>query len=99
MGSGDGSAGRGGRLMHRALLTLMLAGTAAAPAHAAEPVDTALLDAELLEFLGSVDTEADEAWRDYLEERPMRATARQPADRKPARKLTSQPARKKVEKP
>lgn len=94
MGGGDGAAGRGGWLMHRTLLTLMLASAAAAPVHAAEPVE-----AELLEFLGSVDTEADEAWREYLEERPMRATANPPADRKPAREPAPQPVRKKVKKP
>lgn len=48
-------------------------------------------DAEFLEFLGSLDTE-DEAWREYLAERPDRAAdkaaagkpARRPEETKPA---------------
>ena len=48
---------------------------------AAEP---APVDAEFLEFLGSLDTE-DEAWREYLAERPERVAGKAAAG-KPARR-------------
>lgn len=47
---------------------LLLAGAHRAAAAAAEP--PAAVDAEFLEFLGSLDTE-DEEWREYLAERPV----------------------------
>lgn len=54
-----------------ALVTVLAAGAAAAAQPAAE------VDAELLEFLGSLDTE-DEEWREYLADRPIRAEAGKP---------------------
>ena len=42
------------------------------------------MDAELLEFLGSIDVE-DEEWREYLAERPIRPEAGKPVEA-PARR-------------
>jgi hypothetical protein len=39
------------------------------------------VDVELLEFLGSLDTEEEE-WREYLEERPVKAAAGKPVGQK-----------------
>lgn len=73
--------------MRTACVTAMLAGIAMGAVHAAEPkpakpvqdppgkIEAA--DAELLEFLGSLDTE-EEAWREYLEDRPVKAAAGKP---------------------
>jgi hypothetical protein len=87
--------------MHRTLLALVIAGAAVVPAGAAEPQPAAKpaaepVDAELLEFLGSLDAE-EEGWREYLEERPMRATTAKPAEAKPAPRPAAQPV--KVDKP
>jgi len=80
--------------MRRACVAALLAGVAAGAVHAAEPKtpppaqDKAApgkvepVDAELLEFLGSLDTEEEE-WRQYLENRPIRAAAARPAGKKP----------------
>jgi hypothetical protein len=57
-------------------LLIAMAALAAGTAPAAEPVPE--VDADLLEFLGSLDTE-DEEWRDYLAERPIRPEAGKPA--------------------
>jgi hypothetical protein len=57
-------------------LLVAVAVLAAGGAQAAEPVPE--VDADLLEFLGSLDTE-DEEWRDYLAERPIRNEAGKPA--------------------
>jgi hypothetical protein len=54
-------------------VAVMAVGSAAV--QAAEPVPAA--DADLLEFLGSLDTE-DEEWREYLAERPIRVEAGKP---------------------
>lgn len=55
---------------------LLAADTGARAAEPPAPVDT-----ELLEFLGSIDVE-DEAWREYLAERPVRPEAGKPDGRK-----------------
>ncbi len=65
---------------------LLAAGTGAT---AAEPPAPAV-DTELLEFLGSIDVE-DEAWRDYLAERPVRPEAGKPADQAPDPKQKTEP--------
>jgi hypothetical protein len=74
--------------MRYACVAALLAGVAAGAAHAGEPQTpppaqskVEPVDAEFLEFLGSLDTE-DEAWREYLETRPIRATAGKPAQQK-----------------
>jgi hypothetical protein len=78
--------------MRRAVLALLLAGIATSQARAAEPQPAAAaagkptaepVDAELLEFLGSLDTE-EEGWREFLEDRPIRAAGK-PASDKPVR--------------
>jgi hypothetical protein len=51
----------------RALLMCALAGLGSAGAKAAQPP----VDAELLEFLGSVDSD-DESWQEYLEHKPVK---------------------------
>jgi hypothetical protein len=58
---------------------------AAGAVRAAEPA--APVDAELLEFLGSLDSE-DEEWHEYLAARPVRAAAGKPAG-KPAEKAVA----------
>ena len=74
--------------MRRACTLALLAGMAAGAVHAAEqkappPAQSKVepVDPEFLEFLGSVDTE-DDSWREYLENRPIQATAGKPADKK-----------------
>ena len=57
--------------MRRALLLCALSGFGAAAAPAAQPP----VDADLLEFLGSVDSD-DESWQEYLEHKPVK-----PADK------------------
>ena len=52
-----------------ALLLCALAGFGAERAHAAQ----APVDADLLEFLGSIGEDDD--WQDYLEHKPVKATA------------------------
>jgi hypothetical protein len=58
--------------------------TPPAQARAVEPVD-----AELLEFLGSLDTE-DEEWREYLESRPVKEAAGKPEAKAPAKPAPKQ---------
>lgn len=64
---------------------LLVAGTGAMGAEPPPPVD-----AELLEFLGSIDIE-DEAWREYLAERPVRPEAGKPAGKTPEPQQETQP--------
>jgi hypothetical protein len=64
---------------------LLVAGTGAMAAEPPAPVDT-----ELLEFLGSIDVE-DEAWREYLAERPVRPEAGKPADKTPEAEQETRP--------
>ena len=61
------------------LLVMVLAGAPASASLAAEPAAKADppasdVDMDLLEFLGSLDAE-DGEWREYLEQRPIRAEA------------------------
>lgn len=65
--------------------TLLGAGAGALAAEPPAPVDT-----ELLEFLGSIDVE-DEAWREYLAERPVRPEAGKPADKAPEPEQETKP--------
>jgi len=53
---------------------------AAPPTH--EPVASAAADADLLEFLGSVDSEED-GWHDYLEQTDLDKVIRAPAKAAP----------------
>jgi hypothetical protein len=58
----------------------------ATAAHAAAPVQDskpAQVDAELLEFLGSIDTE-EEGWQEYLEQKPVKPVAAKASPGKPA---------------
>ncbi len=57
-----------------ALLLCALAGIGAPRAHAAQ----APVDADLLEFLGSIG-EDDDDWQDFLEQKPVKAAAGKPA--------------------
>jgi hypothetical protein len=56
-----------------ALLLCALAGIGAPRAHAAQPP----VDADLLEFLGSIGEDDD--WQDFLEYKPVKAAAGKPA--------------------
>jgi hypothetical protein len=77
--------------MRRACVAALLAGVAAGAVQAAEPkaappvrsvpAKVEPVDAELLEFLGSLDTEEEE-WREYLEDRPIKAAGK-PVEKKP----------------
>ncbi len=75
--------------MRRAYLAALLAGLATGSAQAAESKPAAprdeqqveAVDAELLEFLGSLDTE-EEDWREFLEDRPIKVAAGKPAEKK-----------------
>lgn len=88
MGSRHGRARGSGRLNRRGiLLAAALLGTGAG-AQAAEP--PAPVDTELLEFLGSIDAE-EEAWREYLAERPVRPEAGKPADKAPEQEQETEP--------
>ncbi len=88
--------------MRHACFAALLAGTVAGSVQAAEPkpappaqsapAKVEPVDVELLEFLGSLDTEEEE-WREYLEERPVKAAAGKPVEKQtPA----SQPDAKQV---
>jgi hypothetical protein len=73
--------GSGGYLMRRTLLVCALAGFGAAGTRAAQPP----VDAELLEFLGSIDSD-DESWQEYLEHKPVKPAdkkAKEPAKQEP----------------
>ncbi len=77
--------------MRNACFAALLAGAVAGSAQTAEPKPAAPaqsapskvepVDVELLEFLGSLDTEEEE-WREYLEERPVKAAAGKPVEQK-----------------
>lgn len=76
MGRGHDRTRRCRRLSTRCTVLLAVAALTAGTAQGAEPVPQ--VDADLLEFLGSLDTE-DEEWRNYLAERPIRPEAGKPA--------------------
>lgn len=86
--------------LSRAVLVVLLAsataGAAAAEPRREEPARPAAepVDAELLEFLGSLDTEED-GWPEFLEERPVRTATGKPAGKEPARRPAPQPAKDK----
>jgi len=60
-----------------------LAGLALNTARAAAPPPKAV-DAELLEFLGSLDVE-ESGWQEYLEQKPVKAPVKQPQKSPPRR--------------
>ena len=90
--------------MKGACIAVVLAGLATGAVQAAEPKpapdtgkDVERIDAEFLEFLGSLDTE-DEDWREFLESRPINNAAGKTAGQKtPAPK--PDPKQDKVKKP
>lgn len=67
--------------MRRALPAGLLLGLCATGAMAAQPAGNARpadeVDMELLEFLGSIDSE-EEGWQEYLEQKPVKPVARAP---------------------
>lgn len=82
MGGIDGRAGQGWHVISRSVLAMAvtaLMGTAQA-AESAKKVD-----AELLEFLGSIDAE-EEGWQEYLEQKPVK-----PVEKKPQQKPVPAP--------
>jgi hypothetical protein len=80
--------------MRRALLLCALAGFGAGARAAQPPVD-----AELLEFLGSIDSD-DDSWQEYLEKKPVKPAAKQaakqPAPKQEAKAAPPKPEEKKV---
>jgi hypothetical protein len=65
--------------MRRVLLLCAVAGLGVDTARAAPPRTAQHpVDAELLEFLGSLDSEED-GWQEYLEKAPMKAAEKAPA--------------------
>jgi hypothetical protein len=78
--------------MRRALLLCAL-GFGGAGAQAAQPP----VDAELLEFLGSVDSD-DESWQEFLEHKPVKPTPDKPVTkpRQVAKTPPPKPEEKKV---
>lgn len=87
MGRRHGGA-RGPRRLKQSFAMAAALFAAGSGAMAAEPATA--VDTELLEFLGSIDVE-DEAWREYLAERPIRPEAGKPADRTPEPKRKTDP--------
>jgi hypothetical protein len=91
--------------MRSACVAVMLAGMAmdgamAAEARPAPPAPGKVVepvDVELLEFLGSLDTE-DEEWREYLESRPVKEAAGKPEQKAPAKPAPKQAGAKQQEK-
>jgi hypothetical protein len=80
--------------MRRALLMCALAGFGSAGAKAAQPP----VDAALLEFLGSIDSD-DESWQEYLEHKPVKPPPDKPAAKQPkavAKTSPPKPDEKKV---
>src|SRR6186713_3211878 len=84
MGGRNGRARRSWRLnaSRGVLATAVVALATGTLGHAAQPA--AAVDAELLEFLGSLDTEGED-WHEFLEARQIRPEAGKPA-RKPVTK-------------
>ena len=75
MGRIHARAGQGRHVIRKALRTMLVATMFAGVAHATE--DAKKVDAELLEFLGSIDAE-DEGWQEYLEQKPVKPEAKKP---------------------
>lgn len=91
--------------MRRICVAAVLAGMAAGGAQAAEPKaapagqsKAETVDADFLEFLGSLDTE-DEEWREFLESREIKSAAGKPVERKPPPKPPEVKQEDKVKKP
>jgi hypothetical protein len=92
--------------MRSACMAALLAGVAVGAVQAAEPraappaqrapEKVEPVDADFLEFLGSLDTE-DEEWRQYLEDRPIKAAGK-PAQQKPPPPAKQDPQQVKQEK-
>lgn len=59
-------------------IVILLLGAAAQAAESAQQVD-----AELLEFLGSIDAE-EEGWQEYLEQKPVKPVQKAPQEKAPA---------------
>lgn len=71
--------------MRRTLLLCALAGFGAAGVRAAQPP----VDADLLEFLGSIDSD-DDSWQEYLEHKPVKPAQKQAA-KPPAKQEAGKP--------
>jgi hypothetical protein len=72
--------------MVRSALLAAVAGLTMHAARAAAPPPKEV-DAELLEFLGSLDVEED-GWQEYLEQKPVKAPAKQPEKAPPPKRAT-----------
>lgn len=83
MGRSDGRAGQGRHVTRNSTLAVAAAILLSGAAQAAE--NAKQVDAELLEFLGSIDAE-EEGWQEYLEQKPVR-----PVDKKPPQKPAPAP--------
>jgi hypothetical protein len=70
-------------IVRRSLLAVAMAGLAVGTTQAAE--NAKQVDAELLEFLGSIDVE-EEGWQEYLEQKPVK-----PAEKKAPQKPAPEP--------
>lgn len=76
MGRIDGRAGQGRHVIGQGALALAVAALCAGVAPAAESGKK--VDAELLEFLGSIDAE-EEGWQEYLEQKPVKPVEKKPS--------------------
>jgi hypothetical protein len=83
MGRGDGRAGPGWHVIRRSALAFAVASLLSGAPQAAE--SSKKVDAELLEFLGSIDAE-EEGWQEYLEQKPVK-----PVEKKPQQKPVPPP--------
>lgn len=72
--------------MVRSILLAAIAGLAMNAARAATPPPKEV-DAELLEFLGSLDVE-ESGWQEYLEQKPVKAPVKQPVKAAPPGRAT-----------
>jgi hypothetical protein len=83
MGRVHGRAGQGWHVIRKTASVVAVAMLLAGAAHAAE--NAKQVDAELLEFLGSIDAE-EEGWQEYLEQKPVK-----PVENKPPQKSAPAP--------
>jgi hypothetical protein len=79
--------------MRRAVLLCALAGLGVTGAKAAQPA----VDAELLEFLGSIDSD-DDSWQEYLEHKPVKRADKQTARQPPKQEAKAPPPKPEVKK-
>jgi hypothetical protein len=70
----------------RGALLAVVASLTMSTARAATPQPEEV-DAELLEFLGSLDVEED-GWQEYLEQKPVKAPVKQPQASPPPKRAT-----------